>query len=213
MSTTPPSSSRNQTGAWTTEALDFVCRAWTRDGLSAGEIRSALAGSLQIFVSRNAIIGQIARKGWVKGCVGSGAVPGVPTVRKAREKPCPTNGTRPKAAPSKAVKRAGPVIPAIAPGQRGERWGVDFPVGDHARGIAQLKAGTCRWPVGDDTGAAQKFCGATTAGSKPYCPGHALRAYVPVRGSPRAPYEAPSRRQSARRDDHEDLRDLVEVFT
>ncbi len=207
MSTTPPSSSRNQTGAWTTEALDFVCRAWTRDGLSAGEIRSALAGSLQIFVSRNAILGQIARKGWVKGCVGSGAVPGVPTVRKAREKPRPTNVLR-----AKAVKRGGPVIPAIAPGQRGEHWGVGFPVDDDARDIGQLKAGTCRWPVGADTGTAQKFCGAVTAGSKPYCPGHALRAYVPLRGSPRAPYEAASRQRSARSDDHEDPRDLVEVF-
>ena len=193
--------------AWTKEALDFVCRAWTRDGLSSGEIRRALADNLQMFVSRNAIIGQIVRKGWLKGHIGSAAVTGVPTVRKARAKPRPTNVLR-----AKAVKRGGPVIPAIAPGQRGEHWGVGFPVDDDARDIGQLKAGTCRWPVGADTGTAQKFCGAVTAGSKPYCPGHALRAYVPLRGSPRAPYEAASRQRSARSDDHEDPRDLVEVF-
>lgn len=203
MSTIPPSSSRNRTGAWTTEALDFVRRAWTRDGLSGGEIRRALAANLQIFVSRNAIIGQISRKGWVKGYIGSGAVPGVPTVRKARAKPRPTNASRPK-----AVKRAGPVIAAIAPGQRGERWGVDFPVAA-ALDIEQLKAGTCRWPVGEKTGAAQKFCGATTAGSKPYCPGHALRAYQ----KPQKFWAVPQERQfKAVRDLDDEPRDLTEVL-
>jgi len=46
--------------------------------------------------------------------------------------------------------------------------------------ILELRAGTCRWPIGDPGQQGFCYCGADTGHPvAPYCPTHKARAFVP----------------------------------
>jgi hypothetical protein len=47
--------------------------------------------------------------------------------------------------------------------------------------LFKLRAGQCRWPLGERTEPAQFFCGQPTMATKPYCRECCERAYVPAR--------------------------------
>jgi GcrA cell cycle regulator len=47
--------------------------------------------------------------------------------------------------------------------------------------LMQLKPMHCRWPVGEASGALQRFCGHEVVGGSVYCAGHGARAFVPGR--------------------------------
>jgi GcrA cell cycle regulator len=44
----------------------------------------------------------------------------------------------------------------------------------------ELREAMCRWPLGDPTSPAFRFCGARSITGLPYCPHHARIAYQPV---------------------------------
>lgn len=180
----PPPADRTTCG-WTESILETVRAAWCVQGLTASGIVALLSRYHHFKTTRTAVLGQANRRGW----------------RHA--------GGRRRGPPADAPCRIAPALQKKA--FLGAGWEECFPVPLTSVDMLGLKAGHCRWPVGRGAGTAQKFCGAVTAGSKPYCPGHALRAYVPARPQPlRAPHEAASRRRAV---DGDRVADLVEVFT
>lgn len=183
---------------WTAEALETVFRCWIIEGLSTGAILAVLARDHKMRTTRNAVLGQINRRGWSRS--GAPAAPGH-KIRHRQAKAARSAATR------KPAKKADLPPPALAGFQD---WRALFPVTPAAVGIESLRATTCRWPVGEGKGLNQKFCGATPAGATPYCPGHGLRAYQPRLDcrEPRAPMLNDS--VPARADDA--LRDLTEVL-
>src|SRR5215213_1085709 len=46
--------------------------------------------------------------------------------------------------------------------------------------IMELREGVCRWPLGDPTTPAFRYCGARAAEGLPYCAHHAQMAYQPA---------------------------------
>ena len=46
--------------------------------------------------------------------------------------------------------------------------------------IMELREGMCRWPLGDPTTPAFRYCGAGAVEGLPYCPHHAQIAYQPA---------------------------------
>lgn len=146
------------------EALEVIRRLWCVEGLSASAIAARMARELGLKMSRNAIIGHVHRRGWrapLKCARAANTLKRVTHVKAAR------NGAAP---------------PPQVGGYKGEGWGQRFPVQEGlAVPLARLGGATCRWPVGEEGGLHQKFCGAIPAGSSPYCPGHAVRASDRVR--------------------------------
>jgi hypothetical protein len=57
------------------------------------------------------------------------------------------------------------------------------------RGITlmDLRPAHCRWPVGEASGALQRFCGHEVVGGSVYCAGHSAKAFVATRGVMRRP--------------------------
>ncbi len=198
----PPPADRT-TSRWTENILETVRTAWCVQGLTAAGIVALLSRYHHFKTTRNAVLGQANRRGW---CRAGGRRRGPPADAPCRIAPALQKKAflREKTVPQKTEA-------SFTPGDMGAGWGERFPAPLTSVDIRGLKAGQCRWPVGRGAGTAQKFCGAVTAGSKPYCPGHALSAYAPARPQPlRAPHEAASRRRAV---DGDRAADLVEVFT
>jgi hypothetical protein len=53
--------------------------------------------------------------------------------------------------------------------------------------LMELRPQHCRWPVGEASGALQRFCGQEVVGGSVYCAGHSARAFVATRGVMRRP--------------------------
>lgn len=150
--------------AWTEERIEQLKTLW-KDGLSASQIARRLGGT-----TRNAVIGKVHRLG----------LPGrvVPVVRRTFSKPR-----------RRIVKPAAPqrIVAAITPRVR---LRPDFPteplplpVDDYyvaperRKGVLELTADDCRWPIGDPREPGFYFCDQRAAPGLPYCEGHCRQAY------------------------------------
>lgn len=132
--------------AWTDDAAAEVKRLYLDEGKSAAQVARIMGAP----VTRSAIIGLAARRGWTKG-------PQPSSVRPANAPPSPP-------------------IPATV--EKGETvWARRHPAAEDARLLRDLEAFECRWPVGVPSNPAdQLFCGARAA-SGAYCSHHRKRAF------------------------------------
>jgi len=160
---------------WTDERITRLKVLWT-EGLSASQIAGQLGG-----VTRNAVIGKVHRlslSGRAKP-VSSNPRPRKvrslsPSYLARRERPQATGGgiganisrgvgkafAKRNAPKIVADLRAKPPKPATEPACRPIR-------------LMKLKMRSCRWPVKEETGRRQLFCGAIAEIGVPYCDHHA----------------------------------------
>jgi GcrA cell cycle regulator len=121
------------------------------------EIARMLSREFRISLSRNAVIGKIARLGLVHrhgASKGGGSKPG-------RVPP------RPKPVKSFPALPALPAAPGEAKRSRVERPGT--------LSLLELRDGDCKWPDGD--GPSFMFCGRTCVPERPYCEEHLRMAH------------------------------------
>lgn len=151
--------------------MPTISTTWTDERVALLKIlfergRTCREMAYEIGVSRNAVIGKLARLNLTRG---RGA--GLPRAeRRAGVTPHRPRGARPLQLLLKAhVERgADDLRPAFE--------ALPIPEGPGCS-LLELGDDTCRWPIGDADAAHAKFCGNTPAGSLPYCAGHARMAY------------------------------------
>lgn len=140
--------------SWTDDMKTFAQEKWL-DGWSASQVRAALNRANGTRFSRSAVIGMLHRLGARRGSVSAPA-----KVRKVARVP----KSRPIAQFTHPAVRSAKV--EAAPTGRGRVW----PIPATAVRLLDLVATSCRYPVGEATGAEQLFCGAAKpAESGPYC--------------------------------------------
>lgn len=149
---------------WTDEDVEKIA-GLLRDGLSAGKICKHFVG-----VSRNAIIGKVARHKTLKaiGLKGQEAKPSW-----VKREPAPPKKAKAVNTNVVAMKRAAPPAHRVWP---------SAPTLFECRQVPliDLKPRECKWPVNDAArGEVHLFCG-LPAGEGPYCAGHYGRS---VRGA------------------------------
>jgi GcrA cell cycle regulator len=147
---------------WSHERVDALRTFWA-NGLSASEIAARLGN-----VTRNAVIGKVHRLGLQGGATRSRLTrrpTRTPAPRVARRSTRLASMVHPPLslpgaydAPIEAAQE--PVIP---PGER--------------RSILTLTPNCCRWPIGDPMHEGFHFCGRRRLPDRPYCDGHARRAF------------------------------------
>ncbi len=150
---------------WTDDNVATTKRLFL-EGKSATEISGVIHAP-----TRNAVIGKLHRLGLTKSdkprTVAAERVPRAPRPRVAP--PPPATSAR---APVMPRVEASP-IPIFAVGDIAER-----PT------LVQLQRRGCRWPLGETTGAEQRFCGCPQASDDgPYCLEHASNSRKPVSGA------------------------------
>jgi hypothetical protein len=131
--------------AWTDDAAADVRRLYLDEGKSAAQVARIMGAP----VTRSAIIGLAARRGWTKG-----------------------------AQPSMARPVNVPAAPQIAATvEKGETgWAKRWPAGPEAKLLRDLEVAECHWPVGvPATPADQLFCGERANGA--YCAHHRRKAF------------------------------------
>ncbi len=141
--------------SWTDERIERLKTMWA-EGLSASQIARSLGE-----VTRNAVIGKVHRLGL------SGRV--APAARV--ERPRPVSAPPPR-----------PVAPRVAPAMRAEPVQIESyePMPETAVTVLDLSASVCKWPIGDPTDPAFRFCGRRAGTGSPYCEAHARLAYQPA---------------------------------
>jgi len=150
---------------WTDERIETLRRLWA-EGLSASQIATALGG-----VSRNAVIGKIHRLG-LSGRVKTGKARPARAGGGAVHAPRPVpSGSRVMAVGSTVVK----VVEREAPAPLREPAEV-VPLHGGVT-LLDLKTSSCRWPIGDPSDPAFRFCGTRIQPGETYCPCHAELAY------------------------------------
>ena len=115
----------------------------------------------EIGVSRNAVIGKLARLNLTRGRA----------ARVSRAAPPRPRGARPLQLLLKAH------VEDEAAGLRASLIEA-LPI-EQGPGCSLMELGDdkCRWPIGDTSAAEAKFCGNAPLGGSPYCAGHARLAY------------------------------------
>lgn len=141
---------------WTDDAVTLLKQLW-KDGLSCSRIADELGGGL----SRNAVIGKVARLGLEKRRTVTRAYPPKPRVQTRRLQTFSTK----RAGDLRHVKTEAKVVNDQ-----------DIPQ-EQRRTLLELTAHTCRWPVGDPGNADFFFCGAEPLPGCPYCLAHCRKAY------------------------------------
>jgi GcrA cell cycle regulator len=144
---------------WTDERI-VLLKALFERGCTCREM------AYEIGVSRNAVIGKLARLSLTRGR--SARVPRAE--RRADATPQRARGARQLQILLKESVECGgagalPVVDALS-----------IPQGPGCS-LLELGADTCRWPIGDADAAHTKFCGNRPVGGLPYCAGHARLAY------------------------------------
>lgn len=151
---------------WTEELIDLAKTMWM-EGKSAGVIADRLG------TSRNSVIGKLHRLNITN------ATRGVKAYRPADER---VRSVRKSRAAAKAAKNPKPVPP---PRKAPTMLKPDSPPATGNKGLLDLRARDCRWPVGAATGADQRFCAAPVEDG-PYCPHCSRLAYAPRSASVKA---------------------------
>jgi len=162
--------------AWTDEIVEQLKQHWI-DGKSASQI----AGLLGNGVTRNAVIGKVHRL----GLAGRAKTPSTSVPRPRRLAPPPVHrvaGPR-LSSPAPRMMRGATAF-ALAPQalselERQEEFeSVVLPMSLRVT-IIELKESMCRWPLGDPSTSAFRYCGSPAA-SGPYCTYHGGLAYQPA---------------------------------
>lgn len=129
--------------SWPAEHLEIVKTMWF-DGSSASDIARALGSGK----TKNAVIGQVHRNGFVRS-------PSLPS----------------KVAKPKPINRVREIEPVIAPP-------VEVKPNSSAKiTMRNIRFGQCRWPIGDPQHADFHFCGKKQHDGSPYCDQHTAKAY------------------------------------
>lgn len=157
---------------WTEEADETLRRAKCDEGLATSRIVRLLATRHGIRVTRNAVLGRALRLGLSRPRRLVAKEPRAPSPCLAKA----PDARRPDV--SSPLKRPAPVASSAPQGE----W--KYLLTPTAVPFQRLKAGLCKWPVGEKEGLAQMFCGAVAAGTASYCPGHLLCARVGGRREP-----------------------------
>jgi GcrA cell cycle regulator len=135
--------------------LNALCDLHAR-GISRSRIAAALNHKFRTRLSRNAVIGKLARMGLSEPCSGTGDI----AKRVKRSAP-----------PRPIMPPAPPPLPIAWP-DRGLIGGIT---------LVQLTDATCRWPLWGADSDERLYCGAQTGdGCGPYCLEHHQRARVSV---------------------------------
>jgi len=153
--------------SWTDERVELLKKLWS-DGLSASQIAAELGG-----ITRNAVIGKVHRLG-LSGRAKSPSST-APRQRKARAHPHMMRVARPAMRGNTALAQAFEYDIEAEP----ELVDNIIPIGQR-RTILELTEETCRWPIGDPSGADFFFCGGQTTTGLPYCGYHSRIAYQPA---------------------------------
>ncbi len=137
--------------SWTDERVDQLRQMWT-EGLSASQIARSLGG-----VTRNAVIGKVHRLGL------SGRA-------------SPARAERPRIrtiAPRPAQPKPQPLEPVVVqePLQTAEGENIT---------VVNIARNQCKWPIGDPSDSAFKFCGHAPRPGSPYCEAHSRMAFQPM---------------------------------
>lgn len=134
-------------GDWSPDLTEAVRKAYIEQGLSAAQTARQLGEGL----TRNAVIAGAHRRGWSKGAPGGVTQPKV----QVRVNPIPSADDAPGVA----------------------KFALRHPVTESAKLAVDMEPGECRWPVGHESGQAQRFCASRVEGNGPYCSGHRGKAY------------------------------------
>ena len=157
---------------WTDERLDLLKRLWC-EGLSASQIAAEIGGGM----TRNAVLGKSHRLGLVrKGSAG------IRTPRPRKESSAPGK-TQPAERPVRHEPQ--PMISIESQSSHEQHRAVSLPMEAappprSGLTIMELREGMCRWPLGDPTTPAFRYCGAHGVAGLPYCSHHAQIAYQPT---------------------------------
>lgn len=150
---------------WTQARLDHATALY-KDGASFSEIAAAIGGG----ISRNAVIGMAHRQGWSgRKPAGTSRSTQLRRAKRANTDRSTTMRLQWKAAPPPPKPKPVRILPPR--------------VEDIARPVTRdvalldLKAGDCRWPIGDGPFV---FCGHRAHEGWPYCEYHARLAYQPI---------------------------------
>lgn len=178
---------RAQQAAWTEAAVARVAVLWA-EGLSASEVARRLAQDGLAVVTRNAVIGKVARLG-LPPRAASGASDASVRARVRAAKAAARARAREARAAERARERAA-VKAAVA--QREPKHAAQaleaLVVDGRALGVLDLKETHCRFPIGHPGAEDFAFCGRPAPGpgaGQPYCAHHA--ALCRVAPAPHAP--------------------------
>ncbi len=160
--------------SWNDERVELLKKLWA-EGLSASQIANRLSG-----VTRNAVIGKVTRLGLPERLVSSRKSSGGRTksLNKRRERQRAAAAARSK--PSPRAKSMIELVFDAVPIEPVEE--LFIPVKDR-KGVLQLEASDCRWPIGDPREPDFHFCGKGKVTGLPYCEHHVRRAYQPPKPS------------------------------
>ncbi|MEO1105769.1 MAG: GcrA family cell cycle regulator [Pseudomonadota bacterium] len=173
--------------SWTDERIETLRKLWA-EGHSASQIADTLGGG----VSRNAVIGKIHRLGL------SGRVKSTRTAQRrpaVRAKPAPKPAAPPPAAQPRVMAVGSTVVKVVARETPEPEAAPVLEAAPEPRiaevvplhggvSLFDLKASSCRWPVGDPSGDDFSFCGLKTNQGETYCTAHAEAAF-PARQKPK----------------------------
>jgi GcrA cell cycle regulator len=181
--------------SWTPERVEALKRDW-----DAGYTCSQIANRLSRdggYLTRNAVIGKVTRLGlparqqtrrWSTRPSQRPADAWFKNRHDARMKAKPNypktiNRNRPK------LKSVGPTIPirSFATAPLPDTPEPIIPL-DQRKGVLDLKANDCRWPIGDPQKPDFHFCGHAKHPGFVYCEFHAAKAYVPPQSMKERPY-------------------------
>jgi GcrA cell cycle regulator len=139
---------------WTTDRIELL-KSHFDAGLSCREIAAAIG------VSRNAVIGKLARLQLTRG--------------PARAEPRPSKTARERS--RKSIPRLQyQMLQAV---YEDPQPALDAIASDHRCSLLELSNERCRWPISTPGAEDFCFCGNTPADGMPYCLGHTRLAYRP----------------------------------
>jgi GcrA cell cycle regulator len=137
---------------WTEDRVRTLSTLWSA-GLSAAAVAKRLGGE----VTRNAVIGKLHRLG-----LAGRERPSAPKIVRSRPPAAPAASARAAGMPSRAP--ASPCMIAAAPDEMGLAT------------LLSVRAGQCRWPLGDPNADTFRLCGRPACRGA-FCGAHGALAY------------------------------------
>ena len=153
---------------WTNQVVERMATL-ADAGNTAAEIAAVLSNEYRSRVSRNAVVGKLARSGI--------------RLKSVRANPRPNTGTanRPvvKRRPRPRAKWGLVLEPSLNPPQKIAAGKVALTVTESLRPsvtFAELQLHHCRWPIGEPGQPGFGFCGCRRTDDRPYCEVHNAKA-------------------------------------